>query len=404
MSPVLRLALGIPVVLTAGYGIFQCSMLVRAEVLARRDTVPAIEAALRYAPGNADYHARIAVLDATRNDEVDRALRLNPWAQSLWIMRSVHQEEEDDAAGAEQSLKRANLVSQYYMPRWSLAAFYYRQGRRDEFLEWGRKALSMGYGAPDSLFRMAQRLQVPPAEILARLIPADANRVSEYLDTVLRDGDLYAASLSANRLLQVGTKLDRDRVLRGCDGLFAGGRLDEAAVLWNRMVQAGWIDRKALDPARGASLSNETFTKLSLPTGFDWRYTSVPGISVSSSDADSSLRLEFSGDEPEGCELLNQWAVLLPGRRYRLTIRYRTDGIAAGSGLRWRVQSLDRKQTPLEGLLQHMTQDFADEAFEFQAPAVRIPAIAVLMYERSPGTTRIEGKLWLQSAKLELIP
>jgi hypothetical protein len=391
-------------VLIAGYGIFECSRLVQAEPLARRDTVSALESALRIEPGNAEYHARIAVLDATRNDELETALRLNPRAQSLWIMRSVHQEEEDDVAGAEKSLQRANLVSQYYMPRWSLAAFYYRQGRREEFLEWGRKALSVGYGAPDSIFRMAQRLQFTPAEILNRLIPKSPERVSAYLELVLRDGDLDAAFEAGGKLLEIGTKSDRDRVGEACDGLFAAGRIGDAVGLWNRTIQAGWIDLKPLDVARGASLSDGTFAKTSLQMGFDWRYAAISGVWSSTSHADSSLRLEFSGNQPESCELLSQPVPLLPDRRYKLVARYRTDGIVAAGGLRWRVQSLDRKLSLLDGVMSKATEDYADETFEFRTPAQKTPATIVLAYTRSPGTTRIEGRLWLQSVKLELVP
>jgi hypothetical protein len=399
-----RIALGLPLVLMAGYGIFECSKQVQAEVLARRDTVPALESALRLTPGNAEYHARIAVLDATRNDELETALRLNPWAQSWWIMRSVHQEEEDDLPGAEQSLKRANLVGQYYMPRWSLAAFYYRQGRREEFLEWGRKAQSVGYGSPDSLFRMAQRLGFSSTEILDRLIPDVPDKIGAYLDLVERDGDESAVYQSAVKLLQIGAKVSRDRVLDACDHLYTSGRIDEAVGLWNESVQAKWIGLRTLDVSRGRSLAEEGFATPSLLRGFDWHFTAVPGVFASTSDADSSLRLEFSGDEPESCEFVAQYAPLAAGRKYKLAARYRLEGIAPETGLQWRVQSVDGKQTLLTGLLNQPANDFVEQAFEFKTGGEELPAMIVLRYTRQPGTTRIEGKLWMQSVTLELVP
>ena len=55
-------------------------------------------------------------------------------------MQSVRQEEDGDVAGAEKSLRQANMVSRYYTPRWSFAAFYYRQGNKTEFIHWARSA------------------------------------------------------------------------------------------------------------------------------------------------------------------------------------------------------------------------------------------------------------------------
>ena len=76
-------------------------------------------------------------------------------------MQSVRQEEDGDVAGAKRSLREANTVSRYYIPRWSFAAFYYRQGNKSEFIRWAKLALSAGYGQPESLFQMAQRLDHP---------------------------------------------------------------------------------------------------------------------------------------------------------------------------------------------------------------------------------------------------
>ena len=89
-------------------------------------------------------------------------------------MQSVHQEEDGDLAGAEASLRQANVVSRYFTPALeSCFAFYYRQGNRAEFLRWAKAALSVGNGPPESIFLMAQRLDIPSDQIVNILLPED---------------------------------------------------------------------------------------------------------------------------------------------------------------------------------------------------------------------------------------
>ena len=97
---IVRFALSLPAILTAGYAGLEAIRFSRAERLSRSDTVEALQAALLKTPGNADYHARIATLDPTRTDDLRKALSLNPTNTSWWIMQSVRQEQEGDIAGA----------------------------------------------------------------------------------------------------------------------------------------------------------------------------------------------------------------------------------------------------------------------------------------------------------------
>src|ERR1035438_4200726 len=188
MQPVIRFALAIPAALLASYAMGETVRFAWAERLSRKDTVEALQAALRVTPGNADYYARVATLDPSRNADLSLALTLNPRDPSWWIMQSVRQEEDGDVAGAEQSLRQANRVSRYFTPRWSLAAFYYRQGNKGEFIRWARSALSVGNGPPESLFQMAQRMDLTSSQILDSLLPEVPARVQPYLHPLLQQG------------------------------------------------------------------------------------------------------------------------------------------------------------------------------------------------------------------------
>jgi hypothetical protein len=398
-----RACLAILLLSAAGYGILQTSRLARAELLSRRDTVADLEAAARLTPANADYHARIAVIDASRDGELTTALGENPWMPSWWILQSVRQEQDGDVAAAERSLLRANQVSQYYVPRWSLAAFYYRQENRPSFQKWARDALSVGYGAPESLFRMAQRLGLSSEEILRTIVPDDPLKVEAFARLALSDNDLAAARLGAMRLLEIGSKSNLAAVLDVSDALFRAAQISQAADLWNRAVQGKWLDAGIIDPASGKSTASDRPGKPSTEASFDWRHLAVEGVARSVSDSDGSLRLEFSGNEPESCELLSEYAALVPASRYEAVIRYRLEGIAPGAGLRVTVEPLSTATPLAEGLLTSAGEDFQEQAFPFVAPPQDTPTKLTLRYRRSSGTTRVEGRLSIQSLQLRLL-
>lgn len=398
------MALAIPAVLLAGYAIAQTARFARAEQLSRRDTVETLQAALRMTPGNADYHARIATLDPSRDSQLRVALALNPRDPSWWIMLSVRQEEDGDVAGAEQSLRQANRVSRYFTPRWSLAAFYYRQGNKGEFIRWARSALSVGNGPPESLFQMAQRMDLTSSQILDSLLPEVPARVDSYLHLLLQQGKVEQEHAAAAQLIRIGSREHWSSVLEACESLFIAGKIAQAVDLWNTAIRLRWINLPPLDPLSGKSLANESFTKEPLERGFDWKSSTPSGVSAFRSVPDRSLYLEFSGSQPESCELLGQFVPLLPKRQYQLNVRYRLRHARSASGLQWSVLPVPSGRPMMVGLMNLSAEDFVGQSFHFETAPQECPTRILLSYTRQPGTTRMEGELWIQSVQLTLLP
>ncbi|MGD0499007.1 MAG: hypothetical protein ABSC23_11285 [Bryobacteraceae bacterium] len=398
-----RLALAIVMAVAAAYGLLVAARSARAEWLARPDTSVALRAASRVAPGNADYHARLATLDASDDADLRIALVSNPWRTSWWIAQSVRQEQDGDVTGAERSLLRANAVCQYYTPRWSLAAFYYRQGDKPGFVKWAKLALSSGYGPSEPLFQMAQRLEIPSGEILRSIVPRDPARIESYRSFLLQHGDLEASFAAASELIQAGTAADLAGVLATCDALYLAGGIGPSVALWNGAIQVGWMKLQTLDPAAGKSLANPAFDER-VEQAFDWRRPNPPGVALSRSEPDGALRFDFSGYQPETCDLLSQYVPLLPGRRYQLDVRFRTQGIPPDSGLTWSIRTLPASQRVAGGPLSAPSDDPVELVFPFETPPKEVPMRLLLSYARASGSMRIEGKLSVQSVQLTLIP
>lgn len=399
----IRLLCALPLCFLAGLAILRTVRVAYAEDLAQQDTVEALQAALRIEPGNATYHARIATLDASHEEELHTALNLNATESGWWIMQAVRQEEEGDIAGAEKSLLQANQVSRYYVPRWSLAAFYYRQQNREKLGKWARLALSSGYGTPDSLFQMAQKLGLSPEEIRREVVPPQAESVEGYLRFIMKTATPEELYRTAVQLLSLGTKENRRQVLLACDTIFLANHITEAVDLWNRTIRAGWVTSAPIELTAGKPLGRPDFSGESLEGGFDWKYPIQPEVPMTVSGADGSLRLEFSGKQPEQCDLVNRYIPLLPRKRYRLTVKYRAEGIAAGSGLQWSVVPTSSGPAVFNSLLKLPEGQSGEESFTVDAPEKQTPMKLLLSYVRAQGTTRIEGTLVIESVQLTLL-
>jgi hypothetical protein len=369
--------------------------------LAIEDSLSSVEEASLIVPENAQLHARLAELDPSRNTELDRALVLNPRNASWWIMRAVQQEESDDLAGTEASLRSAVAVARYYVPLWSLTAFYYRQANKSAFSSSAKAALSVGTGDPRSIFQMAQKLGFAPNVIEATILPERPEIQKAYLAYSLERQDWTSAAHAALHLISIGRADDTPVVMSACERLFLAGRIDESVQVWNSAIAARWISMTHLVPALGVSLNDETFSQSRIFSGFDWRAWSPADISIAFSP-NRYAKLGFSGDEPERCNVLSQYLPLLPETNYRVTTRYRTEDIPVDSGIRWGIFTLPQTDEALALSPNLFGQDVTETSFLFKTPASPMPLELFLTYTRQSGTTRIRGNLWLHSVKLEL--
>jgi hypothetical protein len=249
---------------------------------------------------------------------------------------------------------------------------------------------------------MAQRLAIPAEEVLHSIVPRDPLRIESYRSFLLQRGDVESSFLAASELVRAGKPADISGVLATCDALYVAGKIGPSVALWNSVIQAGWMKLQPLDPAAGKSLANGTFDER-VDQAFDWKRPNPAGVAASRSEPDGALRLDFSGYQPETCELLSQYIPLLPGRRYQLTVHFQTQGIPPNSGLGWSILAIPTGQPVAGGTLNTQNDNPVTQVFPFQTPPKEVPMRLLLSYARASGVMRIEGKLSLQSVQLTLI-
>ena len=99
--------------------------------------------------------------------------------------------------------------------------------------------------------------------------------------------------------------------------------------------------------------------------------------------------------------MLLQFVPVQENRTYKLSFLYRTSGIAAGTGLAWRITDTNGARSLGEGKDLSAENETQDQV-SFGTPAgCRLVRLS-LMYRRSLGTSRIAGFIVLRSIDMEL--
>ncbi|MCC7175923.1 MAG: hypothetical protein IT159_12070 [Bryobacterales bacterium] len=393
-----RAAAAAAVIAWLGVGLYWTLRLGVADRLYHLGTPTAVERARRLAPSNAAYFASASAGREALYEAVSR----NPRLSSAWIDLGLLAETEGNPREAERCLLEAARVDASYKPRWSLANFYFRRGENGKFWLWGRLAADMAYYTQTPLFRLYWQVTQEPEVILERGIPPRGNVLAQYLHFLLTENRPAAAEQAAQRLIPGSTTADLPVLLLYCDRSIAAGRVDAALAAWNALCGRGLLPYHALDPQRGLSITNGDFGAPPLGSAFDWRLHRIEGIAATRLDPPNGLRLVFTGRQPEHCTLLEQTAPVEAGAPYRMSYKWRGDTLPKADGLRWAVTEPGTGRELAAGALVGGDGVWQDGVLGFSAPVAGGAVRLALEYHRAPGTTRIEGSLWVREVSMDL--
>jgi tetratricopeptide (TPR) repeat protein len=340
-------------------------------------------------------------VDPARGEEAyspGRRVAANPADWRAWIQLGVTAEAAGDQARAEFDYRQAAAANRQFQPAWTLANYFFRRENRAGFDLWAGRSLRMSYGDPRPLFDLCWR-EEPSPDLVLRAAGDRRDLLRLYLAYLTSDGKLDAAGATARRLLPLAEPEDLPNLAAYCGRVLETGTADGALEVWNELCRRRLLPYGMLAPARGQSLTNGGFTAAPSSLGFDWRI--IPWAGLSAVALPATLRFEFSGGQPESCELLNQWLPVEPSRAYRLGYDYRTFGTGSGAGLRWRVYTAVGGAELSGASPQLSSPDWARQETAFATgPDCRLARL-VLEYRKAPEAARLEGSLWLRHITLD---
>jgi tetratricopeptide (TPR) repeat protein len=345
--------------------------LARADAAFRRHSPVDVARALELAPDNGEYLAALALQAEYSGQDsqplLEEIAALNPRRSAPRIQLALAAELRGDAPQAEQRLLEAFSIDRQFETRWTLANFYFRQGRSGEFWTWMKSALEMSYGDRAAAFDLCWQMSNDADEILVRAIPDRREVVASYLVyEVNHHRDVAGA---ATRLARMRTAEDLPLLYAATDVLLDEGRASKAAELWQALGNPG-----------PEGVGDSSFQQPRIGHGFDWRIAETPGVTHQS--LEGAHRIRFNGQQPEFSELLRQvLGGLRPGASYTLRWEARTQAIASPTGIEWSI--LGSAGTVAA------TEDWSKGDMTFIPDADH--ATLELVYRRPAGQVRTDG-------------
>ena len=385
-------ALRVSVASACCFAIFCCWKLARADYLYREDTAESVRSAIRLAPDAWEYYLRLSQLDPGDAKELlDSAVRLNNYNAPADIELGLRYEADGQYERAERLLLAAFDIDHTYLPRWSLANFYFRRDEMPAFWNWARSAAQMPSDDIGPLFELCWRESPDPEKIRQAILNDSPEVIRQYLKFLLKKQQLAAAASIAPQLIRYGAA-DTDRALlfSTVDRLVTADDGNKANAIWRLLVDHHWTIADATIP------NNGRFARDPLPVSLDWRLPSYSGLH--SWPGPSGLETEFTGDQPEDCIIAEQAMVLQPGS-YVMEYSFQTANIRPGTGLHWEID-VGNSDTQIGNSADLSSETMKQEAWEFSVPADVSLLRLRLAYRRALGTPRISGTLVVPSVQI----
>jgi hypothetical protein len=293
-----------------------------------------------------------------------------------------------DRVGAERVLLEAARHDRQFAPAWALANFYFRSGQLEKVWPWATAAVKVYRGDLRPLLELCFLVSDNAGPAVDAIVAGRPAAERQYLSYLLEHRLLPAAQPIALRIAKRATPDDRDVLLDDIDVQLTSGTAAAAWEVWQQLCR-----RLVKCDVAPTGLSNGDFRWPILNRGFDWLLPSVSGVVMSQiRNSEPELSLSFSGKEPESCVLLAHFVPLSVGVRYTVGFEYRTTGLPPHTGLYW---SIGAKPAYQFDSMENWTA--ARWSFWSTGETGRLS----LSYSRYPGTTRIEGIVFLRNVRLE---
>jgi hypothetical protein len=370
-------------------------------------TISGLERAIAWNPGLSFNYVCLSALvsdtDPKRaEDLLKTAVALNPLDSRSWIDLALRHEMDGDLAAAERELLRAAAIDHQYEPRWSLANFYFRRGDTANFWPWAQKAAAMLYSDSRPLFKLCDEV-AEDVNLLDRLNLHNPDVRASYLSYLLTQNRVELIRPVAQRLLTDTREADVPILLASCDRLLELHRAGEATEVWNGLARSRRIPYGPLAPPDNAAITNGSFSSTPISQGFDWRTPDIGGVTAVREDGSGGLRLTFSGRQPESCLPLSQFIRVRENEHYEMEYLYKTSDIADGSGLSWNIEYADVDQAASTTATVPAENKGSARKVSFNTPPGCHLVRLSLKYQRTPGTTRIEGRIVLNQVSLRRV-
>lgn len=336
----------------------------------------------------------------------ENATRRGPYHYLWWTELGRAREQSGDAEKAEQAfLNAVELAPEYAIPRWQLGNFYLRQGRSRDAIRELKIAAKYNNIYRTQVFQIAWNvLGNDPFQV--EQFASDSPEVRSALAM------FYSGQNRPDDAIRVWNMLsDADKAA------FKETASAIAKSLFDRNSFRGALEfsrQSGVDSyARPEAITNGGF-ELSVGErrreSFDWLISRTDGRSDIGTDptvkhsGSRSLKITFRGyDKPDFRQAV-QLVAVVPGRKYKLELWARTEGLKSGGmPLIEVLDPADSKRIAASEGFEAGTHDWRQYSIEFAAPERTDGVVIITGREPCVGACPIVGILWLDDFQLSQI-
>jgi hypothetical protein len=384
---------------------------------ASETTLDNLEFAVKWVPGNADYHLILGrlyeyVITSVEPEkaiaEFRRAAQLSPYDPQPWLNMAAALELQGKTEDAEVCLRRADFVApQIPLYQWPIGNFYLLHGNVDEAFHHLRVVLKGTRQYDQIVFSTAWKASGDAQQILNQLIPRELPAEFSYLDYLL-DQQQYDDAQPVWKLIMANPdQFDPLMASSYVDSLIVAHRPAEAFQVWTDLEKKGLI-HYAASRREGNLVINGDFEDEMLKMGFAWRIAKQEGVyaGLDTSTYHSpghSFLVVFPGTLNVFYRHVFQYVKVQPDTAYRLQAFMRTDGITTDSGPRLQVR---------DAYDPHALNDFSDDLtgtsngwtpllLDFRtSPKTELVIVSLSRLPSRKFDNLIAGKVWLDDVRV----
>ena len=318
---------------------------------ARQSTPAALEKAVRWDPANPANYDALATLTHLYADREDPAavVRLSRTAVQASPMQADYWADLGSAyewAGRSEDALRCFERARDLFPlspdlNWRLANFYVRDGKTGPAEVALERALLGNPELRQPAFALGWGATSDNQELLAHMIPAQADVLLSYLDFLITTKRIEAANQTWARLLDLHLVFPVREAFPYLDALIYANEPEQLEQAWTAMVERfpAQLRPRVAYPNR---IVNGGFEFEILNGGLDWRVLPTPGAAVRVDslnffDGVHSLRVQFDAKHNLDYGNVTQYVPVHPGTLYRFSAYMRVEGITTDSGPRFQI-------------------------------------------------------------------
>jgi tetratricopeptide (TPR) repeat protein len=331
--------------------------------------------------------------------QFQQAATLNPYASAYWVHLAQAENSLGNGQGQMMAIRHALAVDPT-TPEvvWDAANLFLVQGQTDEALDQlavvVRNDPNMAEVALDTGWRA-----LGAVDPILRRLPPDPAIYLKFVRVLVARQQWRAADQVWSSMLQLNREFDPRAALFYVDGLLAQRNVAGAQKVWQQLQENSASLRPYVTP--GNLIVNTSFEHDFLNAGFDWHYTSLPGIAVMLDSTQAyrgseSLLITFSGNADDAG--VWQYVPVTPGTSYMASAWVRSEELESADGPRLVIYDA-HKNTEL-GHSEETLGTTSWHRVEATFSAERDTALVVVRFSRNPGDTRVRGQFWVDDVRL----